>query len=193
MPQARQGVFDPFVWLSEVCFLVFLRGPQPSTRISRTPIVSHFSHHFFGPVFDHNWCQNVQKWEPQKSTKSHKSRKMTSRAGLQKKDGKSCEKVHFSESWICNPLTPVQSKHTFSFSRSGRKSDPKSLPKAPQNRPKSTKNRFPSPCKNSCQKSCHTKRKKCSKVSKKGPPMLWHQRVKGTKWQHDMLHVVPWM
>ena len=76
--------------------------------------------------------------------------------------------MHFPESWICNPHTPVQSKHTFSFSRFGRKSDPKSLPKAPQNRPKSIKNRSSSPCQNSCRKSCHTKRKKCQQVSKKG-------------------------
>ena len=69
--------------------------------------------------------------EPQK----HQNRvKMTSRAGFKKRDGKSCGKVHFPESWICNPYTPVQSKHTFSISRFGLKSDPKSLPKAPQNR-----------------------------------------------------------
>ena len=70
----------------------------------------------------------------------------------EEKAGKGCEKVYFPESWICNPHTPVQSKHTFSFSRFGRKSDPESLPKAPPNRPKSINNRFPSPCQNSCRK-----------------------------------------
>ena len=68
---------------------------------------------------------------------------------------------------MCNPLTPVQSKHTFSFSRSGRKSDPKSVPKAPPNRPKSIEKRLSSPCKNSCRKSCHTKCKKCEKYRKR--------------------------
>ena len=57
---------------------------------------------------------------------------------------KSCEKVHFSESWICNPLTPVQSKHTFLCLRFGRKNDQKSLPKASQNRPKIIKKRLSS-------------------------------------------------
>ena len=75
VPQARQGVFDPFSGCLMSGFLVFLRGPQPSTRITRSPIFGHFSHYFFRPVFYHNWCQNVPKWEPQKNTKTHKSRK----------------------------------------------------------------------------------------------------------------------
>ena len=64
--------------------------------------------------------------------------------GSENKDGKSCGKVHFPESWICNPHTPVQSKHTFLCSRFGRKNDQKSLPKAPQNRPKIIKKRLSS-------------------------------------------------
>ena len=44
------------------------------------------------------------------------------------------------EGWICNPHTPVQSKHTFSFSRFGQKSDPKSLPKWSLGAPQLTKN-----------------------------------------------------
>ena len=63
---------------------------------------------------------------------------------FKQRDGKSCEKVHFPESWICNPHTPVQSKHTFLCSRFGRKNDQKSLPKAPQNRPKIIKKRLSS-------------------------------------------------
>ena len=63
------------VWLSEVWFSVFLRGPQPISRLTREPIFRHFLHYFFRPVFDHHWCQKVPKWESQKSTKSLKSRK----------------------------------------------------------------------------------------------------------------------
>jgi hypothetical protein len=59
---------------------------------------------------------------------------------LLKKTPKMIEKVIFPGGWICNPYTPVQSKHTFSFSRFGQKSDPKSLPKWNLGAPKITKN-----------------------------------------------------
>ena len=72
-------MFDP---LSACLILVFsglLRGPQPRGRFSSHNSYSHFRTLFapFFPdlFFDHNWCQKVPKWEPQKSTKSQKSRK----------------------------------------------------------------------------------------------------------------------
>ena len=42
-------------------------------------------------------------------------------------------KVIFPEGWICNPHTPVQSKHTFSFSLSSGPRLPKKSHKASQN------------------------------------------------------------
>ena len=59
-------------------FFVFKGAHTPGdgfTCLTCAPIFEHFSHHFFRPVFYHNWCQKVPNWEPQKSTKSYKSRK----------------------------------------------------------------------------------------------------------------------
>ena len=52
---------------------------------------------------------------------------------LLKKSPKMIGKVIFPEGWICNPRTPVQSKHTFSFSLSSGPRLPKSIQKASQN------------------------------------------------------------
>ena len=60
------------------CLFSF-KGPTASQSgspaLSCTPCFHHFSHLFFRLVFYHNWCQKVPTWEPQKSTKSYKSRK----------------------------------------------------------------------------------------------------------------------
>ena len=53
---------------------------------------------------------------------------------LLKKTPKMLEKVIFPEGWICNPHTPVQSKHTFSFLLSSGPRLPKRIQKASQNR-----------------------------------------------------------
>ena len=48
--QARQGVFDPFFWWSDVwCWICLsvLRGPQPVTCITRDPVLKPF----FGSLF----------------------------------------------------------------------------------------------------------------------------------------------
>ena len=132
--------------------------------MGRAPVFEHFFwSHFLMPF----WSQMVSPREPKIAQNRQKS---CSRGLPESTRQKVTKNDAIWEGWICNPHTPVQSKHTFSFSRFGRKSDPKRLPKAPQNRLKSIKKRFSSPCQNSCRKSCHTKRKKCQKVSKKGPP-----------------------
>ena len=109
----------------------------------------------------------VTQGAPREPPKHQNRVKMTSRAGLQTKDGKSCEKVHFPESWICNPHTPVQSKHTFLCSRFGRKNDQKSLPKAPQNRPKIIKKRLSSLSRIHAEKAETQNAKKSKKCQKR--------------------------
>ena len=52
---------------------------------------------------------------------------------LVKKTPKIIGKVFFPEGWICNPHTPVQSKHTFSLSLSSGPRLPKRTQKASQN------------------------------------------------------------
>merc|ERR1711966_429349 len=52
---------------------------------------------------------------------------------LLKKTPKMIGKAIFPEGWICNPHTPVQSKHTFSFSLSSGPRLPKKSQKASQN------------------------------------------------------------
>ena len=50
------------------------------------------------------------------------------------------EKVIFPEGWICNPHTPVQSKHTFSFSRFVAQGSQKGIKKPPKMEPLVTQN-----------------------------------------------------
>ena len=145
VPPGTPGRVRSSVSWSDSLNCLFLRGPQPVTCATRVPVFEHFFAPFFQTCFftttGAKRCQtgslkraqnrtNLEKWPPAQ--------------GFKKKDGKSCEKVHFPESWICNPHTPVQSKHTFLCSSFGRKNDQKSLPKAPQNRPKIIKKRLSS-------------------------------------------------
>ena len=73
---ARQGVFEALSGCLRSGFLVCFKG---STAHYSLDPVTHFWTLFritFSDLFfDHNWCQKVPKWEPQKSTKSQKSRK----------------------------------------------------------------------------------------------------------------------
>merc|ERR1711966_574185 len=66
-----------------------------------------------------------------KITKNHVPE--ASLRALLKKTPKIIGKVFFPEGWICNPHTPVQSKHTFSFSLCSGPRLPKRSQKASQN------------------------------------------------------------
>ena len=148
---------------------LFLRGPQPVTRATRTPVFQHFFwSHFLMPF----WSQMVSPREP-KIAQNHQ--KTCSRGLPESTRQKVTKNDAIWEGWICNPHTPVQSKHTFSFSRFGRKSDPKSLPKAPQNRLKSIKNPF-EPVPEFMQKKLPHKTQKMLKSVEKGSSK-WAQKT----------------
>ena len=49
--QARQGVFDPVSGGLIVGICLFLRGPQPVTRVTRVPVFEHFFAPFFQTSF----------------------------------------------------------------------------------------------------------------------------------------------
>ena len=113
---------------------MFLRGPQPVTRATRVPVFEHFFwSHFLMPF----WSQMVSPREPKIAQNRQKS---CSRGLPESTRQKVTKNDAIWEGWICNPHTPVQSKHTFSFSRFGQKSDPKSLPKWSLGAPQITKN-----------------------------------------------------
>ena len=117
---------------------LFLRGPQPVTSATRVPVFEHFFwSHFLMPF----WSQMVSPREP----KIAQNRQKSCSRGLPESTRQKVPKNDaIWEGWICNPHTPVQSKHTFLCSRFGRKNDQKSLQKAPQNRPKIIKKRLSS-------------------------------------------------
>ena len=125
--------------MSDACLLcLFLRGPQPVACATRDPVFEHFlQSHFLMPF----WSQMVSPREPKIAQNRQKS---CSRGLPESTRQKITKNDAIWEGWICNPHTPVQSKHTFLISRFGQKSDPKSLPKAPQNRPKIIKKRLSS-------------------------------------------------
>ena len=109
---------------------LFLRGPQPVTCATRVPVFEHFFAPFFQTsFFTTTGAKRCQTGSLKRAQNRTNLEKRPPEQGFKKKDGKSRGKVYFPESWICNPYTPVQSKHTFSFSRFDRKSDAKSLPK----------------------------------------------------------------
>jgi len=118
--------------LSLVC--LFLRGPQPVTCATRAPVFETFFESHFLVTF---WSQMVSPREP----KIVQNRQKSCSRGLPESTRQKVTKNDaIWEGWICNPHTPVQSKHTFSFSRFGQKSDPKSLPKWSLGAPQITKN-----------------------------------------------------
>ena len=132
--QARQGVFEAVSGGLIVGICLFLRGPQPVTRATRVPVFEHFFwSHFLMPF----WSQMVSPREPKIAQNRQKS---CSRGLPESTRQKVTKNDAIWEGWICNPHTPVQSKHTFSFSRFGQKSDPKSLPKWSLGAPQITKN-----------------------------------------------------
>ena len=113
---------------------MFLRGPQPVTCATRVTVFEHFFwSHFLMPF----WSQMVSPREPKIAQNRQKS---CSRGLPESTRQKVTKNDAIWEGWICNPHTPVQSKHTFSFSRFGQKSDPKSLPKWSLGAPQITKN-----------------------------------------------------
>ena len=128
--QARQGVFEAsFLW-SDVWCLSVLRDPQPVTRQTRVPVFEHCFGPFFLMTF---WSQMVIPREPKIARNPKNCVPEASLRALLKKTPKTIGKVIFPEGWICNPHTPVQSKHTFSFSLSSGPRLPKRSQKASQN------------------------------------------------------------
>jgi len=81
------------------------------------------------------------------------------------------------EGWICNSHTPVQSKHTFSFSRFGQKSDPKSFPKWSLGAPQITKNQE----KWALKKTLKNASKKNQKIPQKGTSFSWRKCLQNHK------------
>ena len=134
--QARQGVFDPSFWWSDVwCWICLsvLRDPQPVTCITRIPVLVPFFGLFFLMTF---WSQMVSLRELKIAQNRRKNRvPEASLRALLKKTPKMIGKVIFPEGWICNPHTPVQSKHTFSFSLSSGPRLPKRSQKVPKMEP----------------------------------------------------------
>ena len=158
--------------MSDACLLcLFLRGPQPVTRATRTPVFEHFFwSHFLMPF----WSQMVSPREPKIAQNRQKS---CSRGLPESTRQKVTKNDAIWEGWICNPHTPVQSKHTFSFSRFGQKSDPKSLPKWSLGAPQITKNQE----KWALKKTLKIASKKYQKLRQKGTPFSWRKGLQNHK------------
>ena len=67
--QARQAVFESVSDGLIVGICLFLRGPQPVTRVTRVPVFEHFFAPFFRPVF---LPQLVPKGAKPGASKEHK-------------------------------------------------------------------------------------------------------------------------
>ena len=133
MPPGTPGRVRGIVWWSDVwCWICLsvLRDPQPVTRATRVLVLEPYFGFFFLMPF---WSQMAIPRNP-KSLKILKNCvPEASLRALLKKSPKMIGKVIFPEGWICNPRTPVQSKHTFSFSLSSGPRLPKRSQKASQN------------------------------------------------------------
>ena len=134
MPPGTPGRVPSSVWCLIVSFLMFYKGPQPQDRVLLHSLFSSFfGSHFLMPF----WSQMASHLEPKIAQNPEKS---CSRGLPESTLKKVTKNDAIWEGWICNPHTPVQSKHTFSFSRFGQKSDPTSLPKWSLGAPQLTNN-----------------------------------------------------